>query len=33
MESTRISKIERLLQKELGDIFLKQAKGMPGVLI
>ena len=33
MESTRISKIERLLQKELGDIFLKQAQGMPGVLI
>lgn len=33
MESTRISKIERLLQKELGDIFLKQAKGMLGVLI
>lgn len=33
MESTRISKIERLLQKELGDIFLKQAKGMSGVLI
>lgn len=33
MESTRISKIERLLQKELGDIFLKQAKGMPDVLI
>ncbi len=33
MESTRISKIERLLQKELGDIFLRQAKQMPGVLI
>lgn len=33
MESTRISKIERLLQKELGDIFLKMAKAAPGVLI
>ncbi|MBR5297866.1 MAG: 30S ribosome-binding factor RbfA [Parabacteroides sp.] len=33
MESTRLSKIERLLQKELGDIFQRQAQGMPGVLI
>ncbi len=33
MESTRISKIERLLQKELGDIFLKMAKAAPGILI
>ena len=33
MESTRVSKIERLLQKELGDIFQRQAQGMPGVLI
>lgn len=33
MESTRLSKIERLLQKELSDIFLKQAKAMPGVLV
>ncbi|MCD7978629.1 MAG: 30S ribosome-binding factor RbfA [Tannerellaceae bacterium] len=33
MESTRLKKIGRLLQKELGDIFLKQTKGMPGTLI
>lgn len=33
MESTRLSKIERLLQKELSDIFLKEAKAMPGVLV
>lgn len=33
MESTRLSKIERLLQKELGDIFQKQTQGMHGVLV
>lgn len=33
MESIRLSKIERLLQKELGDIFQKQTQGMPGVLV
>ena len=33
MESTRLQKIGRLLQKELGDIFLLQTKAMPGVLI
>jgi ribosome-binding factor A len=33
MESTRLSKIERLLQKELGDIFQRQAQGLHGVLI
>lgn len=33
MESTRLSKIERLLQKEFGDIFQKQTQGMHGVLI
>jgi len=33
MESTRLKKIGRLLRKELGDIFLKQTKGMPGTLI
>lgn len=33
MENTRLKKIGRLLQKELGDIFLKQAKSMPGILI
>ena len=33
MESTRLSKIERLLQKELSDIFQKQTQGMHGVLI
>lgn len=33
MESTRLSKINRLIQKELGDIFLLQTKAMRGVLI
>lgn len=33
MENTRLLKIGRLLQKELGDIFLHQTKSMPGVLI
>lgn len=33
MENTRLSKIERLLQKELGDIFQKQTQGMHGVLV
>lgn len=33
MESTRLNKIGRLLQKELSDIFLKEAKAMPGVLV
>lgn len=33
MESNRLQKINRLIQKELGDIFLLEAKKMPGVLI
>jgi ribosome-binding factor A len=33
MEETRLNKIGRLLQKELGDLFLKQTKGMPGTLV
>lgn len=33
METTRQNKIARLLQKELGDIFLLQTKAMHGVLI
>ena len=33
MESTRLSKIERLLQKELSDIFQKQTQAMHGILI
>ena len=33
MESTRLNKIGRLLQKELGDIFQKQAQGISGTLI
>ncbi|MDR3262340.1 MAG: 30S ribosome-binding factor RbfA [Tannerella sp.] len=33
MEGTRLNKIGRLLQKELGDLFLKQTKSMPGTLI
>lgn len=33
METTRQNKIARLLQKELGDIFLLQTKSMHGVLV
>lgn len=33
MESTRLNKINRLIQKELGDIFLLQTKAMKGVII
>lgn len=33
METTRQNKIARLIQKELGDIFLVQAKAMPGILV
>lgn len=33
MEGTRLQKIERLLQKELSDIFQKQTQGMRGVLV
>lgn len=33
METTRQNKIARLLQKELGDIFLLQTKNMHGVLV
>lgn len=33
MDTTRQSKINRLLQKELSEVFLVQAKGMPGVMI
>jgi len=33
MEGTRLNKIERLLQKELGDLFQKQTQGKPGTLI
>ena len=33
METTRQSKINRLLQKELSDIFLLQTKSMQGTLI
>lgn len=33
MEGTRLSKIERLLQKEIGDMFQKQTQGMQGTLI
>ena len=33
METTRQNKIARLLQKELSDIFLLQAKAMHGVLV
>jgi ribosome-binding factor A len=33
MENKRLSKIERLLQKELSDIFQKQTQSKPGTLI
>jgi ribosome-binding factor A len=33
MESTRQSKISRLIQKELSEIFLMEAKAMNGVLV
>ena len=33
MESTRQQKINRLIQKELSEIFLLQTKQMPGVLV
>ena len=33
MERTRLSKIERLLQKELSDIFQRQTQAMRGVLV
>ncbi len=33
MESNRLLKINRLIQKELGEIFLLETKKMPGVLI
>ncbi|MEG1573920.1 MAG: 30S ribosome-binding factor RbfA [Bacteroidales bacterium] len=33
METTRQSKISRLLQKELSEIFLSQTRKMPGTLV
>ncbi|MDH6343357.1 ribosome-binding factor A [Parabacteroides sp. PFB2-12] len=33
MESVRLNKIGRLLQKELGDMFQKQTQGVPGTLV
>ena len=33
METTRQSKINRLLQKELGEIFLAETKKMAGTLV
>ena len=33
METTRQNKIARLIQKELGEMFLLQTKAMPGVLV
>ena len=33
METTRQSKLSRLLQKELSEIFLLQTKAMPGILV
>ncbi|MDR1918791.1 MAG: 30S ribosome-binding factor RbfA [Tannerellaceae bacterium] len=33
METKRLNKIERLLQKELSEIFQRQTQAMPGTLI
>lgn len=33
METTRQQKINRLIQKELGEVFLLQTKAMPGILV
>lgn len=33
MESTRQQKIDRLIQKELGEMFQRQTQGMRGVLV
>ncbi|GAP71400.1 ribosome-binding factora [Candidatus Symbiothrix dinenymphae] len=33
MDSTRLQKIERLIQKDLSTIFLVQTKLMPGVMV
>lgn len=33
MEKNRQDKINRLLQKELGDMFLRQAKAMTGIVL
>lgn len=33
MEGTRLNKVGRLLQKELGDLFQKQTQGMRGTLV
>lgn len=33
METTRQQKINRLIQKELSEIFLLQTKAMPGILV
>ena len=33
MNNTRLQKIERLIQKDLGEIFLSETKQLPGVLV
>jgi ribosome-binding factor A len=33
MDNTRLQKIERLIQKDLSEIFLLQTKQMPGVMV
>ena len=33
MDNNRLQKVNRLIQKELGDLLLVEAKKMPGVLI
>jgi len=33
MNNTRLQKVERLIQKDLGEIFLSETKQLPGVLV
>ena len=33
MDNNRLQKVNRLIQKELGDLLLIEAKKMPGILI
>ena len=33
MNNTRLQKIERLVQKDLGEIFLSETRQMPGILV
>jgi ribosome-binding factor A len=33
MNNTRLQKVERLIQKDLGEIFLSESKQLPGILV